>query len=360
MRIDENLTNLFISEGFKQTNFIRKGTMLFLREQNLRADAILLFYSIYGSEMPTEEYSRLFAGLRKQLYDAGYLEVGILGIVLTDFPEKARRYCINGEDNWIIDLAARRLIIYENQIQDYSGLRDGIENLLTDISVDTYIKNIPSPARLMKHGAADRNKNRQGYRWISLCNTLLIIANIIIFILVEAAPFSGNKEAMQMAGALSWVSIKEDKEYYRLMTNMFMHWDIEHLFNNMMVLFFVGDNLERAAGKLKFLIIYFGSGIIAGIASISYNMIKEINAVSAGASGAIFGVVGAMLYIIILNKGRLEDISGAQLIMFAVVSLYGGIISVDTDNAAHIGGLIAGIILAVLLYRKKKNISAPL
>lgn len=68
---------------------------------------------------------------------------------------------------------------------------------------------------------------------------------------------------------------------------MFMHGGFEHLFNNMIVLFFIGDNLERAAGKLIYLVIYFGSGIIAAISSISYNMYKGNVGFSIGASGAI-------------------------------------------------------------------------
>ena len=137
---------------------------------------------------------------------------------------------------------------------------------------------------------------------------------------------------------------------------MFLHSDFEHLMNNMLVLFFVGDNLERAAGKIKYFIIYFGSGIIAGISSISYNMIKEKMVYSVGASGAIFGIVGAMGYILLVNKGHLEDISSRQIILFTVFSLYGGIANANIDNVAHIGGFIGGIILAIILYRRPKSI----
>jgi rhomboid protease GluP len=129
----------------------------------------------------------------------------------------------------------------------------------------------------------------------------------------------------------------------------------------MLVLLFVGDNLERAAGKLKYLLIYFGTGIIAGITSISYNMWKdsgqigEASSYSIGASGAIFGVVGAVLFIVMINRGRLEGISTRQMVFFVILSLYGGIANTHIDQAAHIGGFIAGIILAALLYRRNKD-----
>ena len=74
-------------------------------------------------------------------------------------------------------------------------------------------------------------------------------------------------------------------------------------------------------------------------------------AVSAGASGAIFGVIGALLYIVMRNKGRIRDISGKGVLFMIVISLYYGITSGGVDNMAHIGGLVTGFVLSVLLYR---------
>ena len=163
-------------------------------------------------------------------------------------------------------------------------------------------------------------------------------------------------------GALSWYFVFEKKEYYRVLTSMFMHSDLEHLFNNMLVLYFVGNNLERAAGKIRYLFLYFGTGILAGLASISYNMWKEggqflvgNSVFSVGASGAIFGVVGAMLFIVVINRGRIADISTRQMVLFVVFSLYGGVTNTQIDQVAHIGGFLAGIVLAAITYRRPKG-----
>ena len=73
---------------------------------------------------------------------------------------------------------------------------------------------------------------------------------------------------------------------------------------------------------------------------------------SAGASGAVFAVIGALIYIVIANRGRIENFTTRQLIVMAGLSLYFGMTSTGVDNAAHFGGLISGFILAVLCYRR--------
>ena len=78
-------------------------------------------------------------------------------------------------------------------------------------------------------------------------------------------------------------------------------------------------------------------------------------AVSAGASGAIFGIIGALLYIAIRNRGRIGNVTGRGLIFMIVLSLYYGFTSSGVDNFAHIGGLLSGFILSILVYRKPES-----
>ena len=136
---------------------------------------------------------------------------------------------------------------------------------------------------------------------------------------------------------------------------MFMHAGFSHIFNNMLVLFFAGDNLERAAGHVKYFIMYIAGGLLANIAALIYYNIADINVCCVGASGAIFSVVGALFYIVLVNKGHLENLSASKLGVFIVMSIYLGLRSATTSNSAHIGGLIAGFVLAALIYKKEKS-----
>ena len=125
--------------------------------------------------------------------------------------------------------------------------------------------------------------------------------------------------------------------------------------NNLLVLFVLGDNLERALGRFRYLLFYLACGAISGWASVYYYAAKDPYVVSVGASGAIFGVIGGLLWVVIRNKGRLEDLSSRQLMIMAGLSLYHGFVSSGVNNVAHLSGMAAGFLLALVLYRKPKQ-----
>lgn len=188
----------------------------------------------------------------------------------------------------------------------------------------------------------------------SICTNILILTNILVFIVLEVQGSTLDTKYMINSGAALAPLIVDYGQYYRLFTSMFLHFGIEHLFNNMLILFFIGDNLERVIGKIRFIIIYFVSGLGASALSCIYNYTRREIVVSAGASGAIFGVIGALFFVVIANKGRLEDITSLRLGLLIVFSLYYGFSQSGIDNMAHIGGFICGMVLAILLYRRKK------
>lgn len=182
-------------------------------------------------------------------------------------------------------------------------------------------------------------------------NGLLIALNVLFFLYLEITGSSENVYFMYIKGAMSAPAVLEDGEYYRLLTAMFMHFGIRHIMNNMLVLFVLGDNLERALGHVKYLIFYLLCGIGSNWVSMMAHSTDTMT-VSAGASGAIFGVVGGLLYVVTANKGRLEDLSTRQLVIMIFFSLYLGYTSTGVDNTAHLSGLVIGIVLAIILYHR--------
>lgn len=188
---------------------------------------------------------------------------------------------------------------------------------------------------------------------------MLILINILVFAAVELTGTSQDALHVLNYGAAYTPYIVEKGEVWRLFTSMFLHFGIEHLVNNMLVLFVLGSRLERVIGKVRFLIVYLLGGIAGNVISLILELRTQEFSVSAGASGAVFAVMGAMIYVVIRNKGWLGDLSMRQILVMAAFSLYFGFTSEGVDNTAHVGGLLAGFVLAVLFWHPSRTKYSP-
>ncbi len=139
-------------------------------------------------------------------------------------------------------------------------------------------------------------------------------------------------------------------EYYRLLSGAFLHADIFHLMFNCYALYVIGSQMESFLGKGKYLIVYLFSAIIGSLASITFNQ-----GASVGASGAIFGLLGSMLYFGYHYRVYLGNVLKSQIIPLILLNLGLGFIGTGIDNFAHIGGLIGGTLITVALGIKYKS-----
>lgn len=187
------------------------------------------------------------------------------------------------------------------------------------------------------------------------CTILLAAINVIVFFILTSQGMTEDGLFLLEHGAMYVPRIMEDEDYYRLFSSMFLHFGFEHLMNNMVTLVLLGWNLEIEIGKFKFLVIYILSGLGGNFLSAWYELWTADYSISAGASGAIFGVIGALLYVAMRNRGRIGDISGRGIVFMIILSLYYGFTSSGVDNLAHIGGLITGFVLGILLYWKRNG-----
>ncbi len=200
---------------------------------------------------------------------------------------------------------------------------------------------------------------RRGSYWgagmVTPVNTAIILINIAVYIWLLSGGNPGDAQYMYHHGADFWPDVVYRGQYYRLLTCAFVHFSFSHILNNMLVLAFIGDNMERALVSVRYAIFYLLAAIGASAVSDAWYMYRGENTISGGASGAIFGIVGGMIVILLRNRGRLEDLSLKQVLLFAAFSIYYGVSSVGTDNAAHIGGAAVGALLALILYRKNRR-----
>lgn len=172
----------------------------------------------------------------------------------------------------------------------------------------------------------------------------LIAINVVVFIL------SVFNDAVLPMFAVNRELIVNFNQYYRLFTGMFLHAGILHLLFNMYALYIIGMQLESFLGKAKYLIVYLLSGIGASMLSIFFS-----NSFSVGASGAIFGLMGALLYFGYHYRVYLDSVVKSQIIPLIVLNLILGFTISGVDNWAHIGGLVSGILATMAVGVKYKS-----
>lgn len=188
---------------------------------------------------------------------------------------------------------------------------------------------------------------------------ILMAMNIIIFLasVIIAARLTGDfftnlfevdYRVLYLLGAKDAGAILRGGEVYRLVTSMFLHGGIIHLAFNMYALYALGDTVESIYGRAKYLAIYFLSGIIASLTSTFLS-----SSMGVGASGAIFGLLGAALIFAIHEKERVGKQFLINVVVVIVVNILIGLGLSNIDNYAHLGGLVGGMALSFFFYRYK-------
>src|SRR5699024_6965978 len=166
---------------------------------------------------------------------------------------------------------------------------------------------------------------------------MLIAVNLVLFFVLEVNGGSTSIETLVQFGAKYNTAILADGEWWRLLSSMFLHIGFLHLALNMLALFYLGTAVERIFGNLRFLFVYFIAGLGGSIASFAFS-----TSISAGASGAIFGLFGALLYFGVIHKRLFFQTMGSSILLILAINLVIGLTIEEIDMAAHLGGLIAG------------------
>lgn len=198
------------------------------------------------------------------------------------------------------------------------------------------------------------NETIDRIRTIGIATSLLIAVNLLCFVPVFFGGGINDGGYMLAHGAMN-AQLVQQGQWYRLLTACFMHFDGIHLFNNMLILGVVGQYIERHIGSIKTLLLYAVAGICGNLVSMWMEIVKAEDVVSVGASGAVFGMVGALLALALHNKGRIDGLTLPRIFIMIGLSLYAGFSTSGVNNAAHVGGLTAGFLFTFLVYRQEDN-----
>ena len=243
-------------------------------------------------------------------------------------------------------------LIHTNDFQ--TGVKDLSTFFGTSIQIENenfvYDTNI---IKELKHEVLTVAKNRAKseqklfYQGKPLFTYLFIATQVIMFLVLEMNGGSTNPLTLLKYGAKESQLIIEG-QWWRFLTPIVLHIGFFHLFMNTLALYYLGTAVERIYGNVRFFLIYLLSGFTGSVASFAFSP-----SISAGASGAIFGCFGALLYFGVVYPRLFFRTMGMNIIVVLAINLLLGLLIPIVDNAGHIGGLIGGFLAAGVLHLPK-------
>ncbi len=199
-----------------------------------------------------------------------------------------------------------------------------------------------------KHNKEDAKRIEKVFKQKTPVITYVLVAiNIVVYVF---GAFFTNYDTFLNYFCIHGPSIRAG-QYYRLLTGIFVHSGITHIAFNCYALYVLGSQLESFFGKWKFTIIYLFSGLVGALFSMTFGG----NSGSVGASGAIFGLMGSLLYFGYHYRVYLGNVVKSQIIPLIAINLITGFLVQGIDNYAHIGGLIGGALVTIALGVKDKT-----
>lgn len=361
----EQLDLFFREMGYERIPSNLPEFSVYYRIEQSHVNAVQLIDYKEDLYLTEEQYTHISGKVTELFRQKGMTEIHMLSLIVSEDSAKARALCGSDRFCWILDTSIQRLLIYENKTPDFYGLRGTLEKWIADgcrekdagdcagAQREFYGEDIRDSQR----AGADRRTFRKAWKkrkiiWKHMpqVTVILIAINVIVYLMCT---FWG--ELLYNKGALDAERIIGHGEYYRIMTAWFLHSGPTHLFNNMLMLYFFGDMVEKRLGRWRFAVLYVLSGLGGSLCSLHYMLLSDSPYVSIGASGAVFGIEGALLALVVLNRGRLKTVTFGRLAFMIVYSLYIGFGSTDIDNYAHIGGVIIGFLMCFILHFTKRK-----
>lgn len=180
---------------------------------------------------------------------------------------------------------------------------------------------------------------------------VLVAINIIMFVVELAMGLLSNSTyVLYTLGAKEVISITAG-QWWRLITPVFLHGDLQHVLFNTIALFMWGQRAEVLLGRIRYIVVYLLAGLAGSIVSYAFSP-----SLSIGASGAIFGIFGAFLYFRSRHKEVFNKVFGTQVLVIVAFNLFSGFTNPTIDNFGHVGGLVGGFLAsgAVGLFGERK------
>lgn len=330
---------------FPLTSKLSEVTVLVKFENNL-ANIIQIIDYTNDLYLDKEQYEEVKTSLKMMFTEKGISETHILSLILAENETRSRILSEGDPFCWQINTINSELVIDEDKQPDFYGMRRLLESFLEKYKEDP--QQFQAPVQEEWKELSWKEKFIAYLKKAPYITIFLITVNLILCFccIVNPRLFYGKG-----CVGLSYVM---QGEFYRLFTAMFLHGGLDHFFSNMLLLYFLGDMLEDKIGRIRFSILYLLTGLIGNIASCVHEYIANVNYVSFGASGAVFGLIG-MLFYLVVNKDPRIRVSMPAMIFMIVYCVYSSFAEIQVNVAAHLGGLLSGMLLMFVFYPRRRS-----
>jgi len=332
--MNKTITDVVIEQGYEKWE--NPSTYVLYKNTNDYLNIVNFIGIKHDTDLPAKTIEGIRQYVKNGVPNNNDLPIKYLVIIVDEGAKKEmiRHYSELITNLWILNTKENKLLVFENQTTEFDGLYPVIEHYLQDIEKEK------------KQGLLPR---------VGIVTLILILANVITYIILNIGGDVYDPQYMFDHGASFWAAVIYDKEYYRLFTSMFMHFGIEHLLNNMVSLCLWGTLLEQMIGKVRYLILYLAAGLAGGIASVYFNMweythVTGTMVVSAGASGAIYGIMGGVLLGGLIDKNKRKFFPKQRIGLLVIISIVYMFTETGVDQTAHIGGFLGGFLICMIYF----------
>lgn len=199
----------------------------------------------------------------------------------------------------------------------------------------------------------DRRRLYEIIRHRKVTVSIIILNVLIFFIYVILNRFTNTNLIYEWS--INGILIRYFHQYHRLLTSMFMHFDVSHLLLNMLALWILGSFLEAYLKSYKFFILYMASGLISSFVIYGSNVIfEQMNALTAGASGAIYGLMSAILILTFIRNDDFDEQAVRQIRLITLINIILTFALPNISIAGHLGGALGGTLIILLVPKNKK------
>lgn len=342
----EQLKAFLTLEGYSPITSNLPEFLVFLKKEYRHVTVIFVMELEYDSTCTAERYRTVWDSAYKLLEKNGLTDMHIITLVISSNVEHALEISKGDKYAWVINRDEKNLIISEGKTIDFYGMKSTLERFLQNPeSASRRIMDIEEQVIQTINEKQKELRKKIYVPWVAFS---LIALNVVVYLLCTQ---TGN--LLYNMGELNLKHIVEDGQWYRIFTSMFLHMNLSHLFNNMLILYLLGNMIEKKLGRVQFLMYYLICGFAGALVSLGHKLFSGLEIGSIGASGAVYGIFGIALVIEIfsINWKRFNwSIIYRFLMIFLciAISFYIDVNASNVDYEAHVGGICTGFLIGLV------------